>query len=306
MFARPGLPSFDYVRAGTLDEALSLLQEYGAAARLLMGGTDLFPGLRDGIFRPEVVVDVKGLPGMGDVAYDERMGLTVGAAVTMNELAAHPDVLVHYPLLAQAAAAVASYQIRNRATLGGNLCNASPCADTAPATLVLEAEFVLYGPGALTSRRRSTPGRGEERTVPASEFFLGPGQTSLQAGELMTAVRFPPPPAGAAARYLKLGRCKSGDLALVGVAVLGFADGVESGYHFRIGLGSVAPTPIRATEAERILAAEPPGEATFARAAEAAMAAASPITDVRGTADYQRAMVRTFTLRGLRDVWADL
>lgn len=306
MFARPGLPSFDYVRAGTPDEAVSLLQEYGAAARLLMGGTDLFPGLRDGIFRPEVVVDVKGLPGLGDVAYDESVGLTVGAAVTMNELAAHPDVLAHYPLLAQAAEAVASYQIRNRATLGGNLCNASPCADTAPAVLVLEAEFVLYGPGVSTSYARSTPGRNRERTVPAGEFFLGPGQTGLLASELMVAVRFPPPPALAAARYLKLGRCKSGDLSLVGVAVLGFANGAGSGYHFRIGLGSVAPTPVRAVEAEEVLAAEPPGEATFVRAAEAAMAAASPITDVRGTADYQRAMVRALTLRGLRDVWADL
>ena len=141
MFARPGLPSFDYVRPGTADEVIGLLQEHGEAARLLMGGTDLFPGLRDGAFRPKVVVDVKGLPGMRDILFDRETGLTVGAAVTMNALANHPDVQAHYPLLAEAAGTVASYQIRNRATLGGNLCNASPCADTSPATLVLEARL---------------------------------------------------------------------------------------------------------------------------------------------------------------------
>jgi CO/xanthine dehydrogenase FAD-binding subunit len=224
----------------------------------------------------------------------------------MNELARHPEVRAHYPLLAQAAETVASYQIRNRATIGGNLCNASPCADTSPATLVLEAEFVLYGPGPSTSYVRSASGRSRERIVPAAEFFVGPGQTVLRSSEFMTAIRFPPPPSDGAGRYLKLGRCRSGDLSLVGVAVLGFPNRVASGYEFRIGLGSVAPTPLRAAEAEALLAGSPPGEETFIQAAERAMAAASPITDVRGTAEYQKAMVRTLTLRGLREVWERL
>jgi carbon-monoxide dehydrogenase medium subunit len=242
---------------------------------------------------------------MRDIAYDERLGLTVGAAVTMNDLAGHPDVQAHYPVLAEAARAVASYQIRNRATLGGNLCNASPCADSAPAMLVLEAEFVLYGPDGY-------------RSVPADEFFLGPGQTALDACELMTGVRVPPGPLHAVGHYQKLGRCRSGDLALVGVAILGYGDGTvldpaagpgpptTSEYRFRIGLGSVAPTPLRAREAEELLASQPPGEETFVLAAERAMAVASPITDVRGTATYQRAMVRTLALRSLREVWARL
>jgi CO/xanthine dehydrogenase FAD-binding subunit len=301
VFARPGLPRFDYVRATTPKEVVELLEAHGNAARPVMGGTDLFANMRDGKLQPQVVVDVKGLPGMREVIHDGKAGLTVGAAVTMNELARHPDVRSHYPPLAQAAEMVASYQIRNRATIGGNLCNASPCADTSPATLVLEAECVLFGPGG-------------ERIVPAVKFFAGPGKTSLQPGELMMAIRFPPLPAAATARYHKLGRCRSGDLALVGVAVLGFANGAapgpdtptDSGWHFRIGLGSVAPTPIRAAEAEAFLAGHPPEEQAFAQAAELAMAAASPISDVRGTADYQKAMVRTLTLRGLRDVWAAL
>jgi CO/xanthine dehydrogenase FAD-binding subunit len=298
MFARPGLPSFDYVRAKTPDEVVCLLQEHGPTARPVMGGTDLFANMRDGKLRPQVVIDVKGLPGMRDIVYEPQGGLTIGAAVTMNELACHPDVRTRYPLLAQAAATVASYQIRNRATIGGNLCNASPCADTSPATLVLEAEFVLHGSAG-------------ERIVPAAQFFLGPGKTVLQPGELMTAIRFHPLiRCPSAARYHKLGRCRSGDLSLVGVAVLGYANGIGpstgSGWHFRIGLGSVAPTPIRAAEAEAFLATNPPGEKTFAHAAELAMAVAHPITDVRGTADYQKAMVRTLTLRGMRDVWAQL
>jgi carbon-monoxide dehydrogenase medium subunit len=253
-----------------------------------------------------MVVDVKHLPGMRDVLYDEGTGLTVGAAVTMNELARHPEVRAHYPLLAQAAETVASYQIRNRATIGGNLCNASPCADTSPATLALEAEFVLYGPDPSTSYVRSASGRHRERIVPAAEFFVSPGQTVLRAGEFMTAIRFPPLPSACAGRYLKLGRCRSGDLSLVGVAVLGYPNGIAAGYEFRVGLGSVAPTPLRAAEAEAFLAGSPPGEETFRQAAERAMAAASPITDVRGTAGYQKAMVRTLALRGLREVWERL
>ena len=309
MFARPGLPSFDYVRAGALDEVLGLLQEHGDTARLLMGGTDLFVRMRDGFIRPRVVVDVKYLPGMRDIGYDDRAGLTVGAAVTMNELARHPEVQAHYPLLAEAANSVASYQLRNRATLGGNLCNGSPAADTAPAVLVLGGRIALYGPDPSASS-----GRGGEREVAAGEFFLGPGRTAMQPGEFMTAIRFPVPPAGAVGRYLKLGRNRAGDLAIAGVAVYGFPNGTasgygpatSSGYRFRIGLASVAPVPLRAREAEAVLAANPPGADTLALAAEKAMEAATPIDDVRSSAAYRRAMVRTLSLRGLRDVWERL
>ena len=294
VLARPGLPSFDYVRANTPDEVTRLLQEHGDAARLLMGGTDLLVRMRDGSIRPQVVVDVKHLPGMRDILYDEQAGLAVGAAVTMNEVARHPDVQAHYPLLAEAANSVASYQVRNRATLGGNLCNASPAADTAPATLVLDGRLVLYGPNG-------------EREVTALDFFVGPGQTAAQAGEFLKAVRFPLPPAGSAGRYLKLGRNKAGDLSIVGVAVFGFPDrAAPSGYRFRIGLASVAPVPIRALQAEEMLAANPPGEETFAVAAEKAMEAATPIDDVRASAAYRKAMVRALTLRGLQEVWEAL
>lgn len=293
MLARPGLPSFDYVRPCTVDETVGLLEDHGKAARPLMGGTDLFPKMRDGVLGPEVLVDVKHLPGMCDVVYDEQAGLTVGAAVTMNQIARHPDVQAHYPLLAEAASSVGSYQLRNRATIGGNLCNASPCADTALAALVLEGRVVLHG-------------QGGERELAVDEFFLGPGETALRAGELMTAIRFPRPLKESAGRHLKLSRNKLGDLSLVSVDVLGFSNGVNSGYTFRIGLGSVAPTVVRASEAEMILAKHPPGEDAFALAAEKAMEAAAPIDDVRSGAAYREAMVRNLTLRGLREVWENV
>lgn len=301
MLARPGLPSFDYVRASTVDEAVGLLDEHGKVARPLMGGTDLFPKMRDGVLGPEVLVDVKHLPGMCDVVYDEQAGLTIGAAVTMNQIARHPDVQARYPLLAEAASSVGSYQLRNRATIGGNLCNASPCADTALAALVLEGRVVLQGPDPSTSS-----GQGGERELAVDEFFLGPGETALQAGELMTAIRFPRPLKESAGRHLKLSRNRLGDLSLVSVDVLGFPNGANSGYTFRIGLGSVAPTVVRASEAEMILAKHPPGEEAFALAAEKAMEAAAPIDDVRSSAAYREAMVRNLTLRGLREVWGSV
>ena len=289
--ARPGLPGFDYVRAASRDEVVGLLAQHGDAARLLMGGTDLLVRMRDGVIRPRIVIDVKGLPGMREIAVDKALNLTIGAAVTMNAVESHSQVRARWPLLAEAAGSVASYQVRNRATLGGNLCNASPAADIAPALLVLDGSILLYGPAG-------------EREVRGDQFFLGPGRSARGAQELLTAARIPLPPAGAAGRYLKLGRNKAGDLALVGVAVLGFpASDAPSGARFRIALASVAPVPLRALPAEEVLAHDTPGEAAFVQASEKAAEACAPIDDVRASATYRKAMVRNLTLRALREVW---
>jgi CO/xanthine dehydrogenase FAD-binding subunit len=292
MLPHPGLFPFDYIRPASPDDVPRLLLAHGEEARLLMGGTDLLVRMRDGKVRPQFVIDVKHLPGMREIHYGK--GLTLGAAVTMNEVARHPAVRAHYGLLAQAAESVASYQLRNRATLGGNLCNASPAADTAPAVLVSEGELVLFGPHG-------------ERAVPAGDFFLGPGKSCIRPGEFLTAVRLPPAPEKATGVYVKLGRNKAGDLAIAGVAVLGFPDTTAaSGYRFRIALASVAPVPLRAEKAERVLADAPPGDDTFSQAAEEAMHACSPIDDVRASAAYRRAMVWNLTVRALREVWARL
>ena len=290
----PSLPSFDYVRARDPAEVSALLLEHGDRARLLMGGTDLFVQMRDGVLAPAIVIDVKALPGMSAITFDPAAGLRVGAAVNMNAMAAHPAVMAHYPLLVQAVETVASYQLRTRATMGGNLCNASPAADTAPAALVLEAQCVVWGPDG-------------ERVIPVNEFFLGVRKTALQAGEFLTRIDIPLPPDGWAGRYLKLGRNAGGDLAIVGVAVIGYPDAsTVSGYRFRLALASVAPTPIRVPAAEALLAAQPITDELLADAALAAEEAAKPIDDLRGSARYRKAMARNLAGRALDDVWQQL
>lgn len=294
MLARPGLPSFDYIRAESIEQVLRLLREKGADARLMMGGTDLLVRMRDGAVSAATVIDLKGLPGMRTIELDPAGGLRVGAAVTMNQVTQDRRVVEHYLLLAQAAGAVANYAIRNRATLGGNLCNASPAADTAPAVLLLDGRIQLCGPSG-------------EREVGASEFFLGPGKSARLPEEMLIGVRFPPPTPRSHGVYLKLGRNEAGDLAVVGVAVLGAPwKEARSGYRFRVALASVAPTPLVVQGVEELLAKRAPGEEAFVEAAGLAARSASPIADVRSGADYRREMVRNLTLQGLRDVWGHL
>ncbi|MBN2303518.1 MAG: xanthine dehydrogenase family protein subunit M [Anaerolineae bacterium] len=290
----PGLPPFDYVRVNHPGKVVRLLLEHGDNARLLMGGTDIFVQMRDGVLAPQIVIDLKRLPGMTNIRYDPARGLTVGAAVSMNALAAHPAVIAHYPLLVQAVETVASYQLRSRATMGGNLCNASPAADTAPAALVLETRCVAWGPDG-------------ERVIPVKDFFLGVRRTALQPGEFLARIEIPTPPDGWAGRYIKLGRNAGGDLAIVGVAVMGYPDhSTSSGYRFKVALASVAPTPIRVPEAEAILSANPITEDLLAQAARAAEDTAKPIDDLRGSARYRKAMTRNLARRALDDVWHEL
>jgi CO/xanthine dehydrogenase FAD-binding subunit len=283
----PVLPSFDYIKPATPQEVPRLLRKSDGQARLFMGGTDVFVRMRDGFITPRILIDVKHLPGMREIKFTKRNGLTIGPAVDMNSLARHPAVKNHYPLLADALHSVASYQLRTRATMGGNLCNASPAADTAPAALVLEAMMVLHG-------------RRGERCVPSTEFFLGPGRTAIKPGEFLLRIEIPPVPKGAVGRYIKLGRNALGDLAIVGVAVLGYPDKkAKSGYRFRLALASAAPMPIRAPEAEAILAGAPLTPDVIEAAATAAMETARPIDDVRSSAAYRKAMVKNLTRRAV-------
>jgi len=285
------IAEFDYVRPQTLQEAVEFLAAHNGEARPFMGGTDLFVRLRDGFYsETKYVVDLKNLPGMQEITFDPATGLRMGAALNMNRMIAFPAVQEHYPILAEAARAVASYQLRTRATVAGNLCNASPASDTAPACLVLDARVVLFGSNG-------------ERRLPLNGFFTGPGRTQMQPGEIMTAIEIPPPPEGAAGRYLSLGRNAIGDLAIVGVAAFGFPDRTAaSGHSFRIALASVAPVPLRATAAEEILARAPLTDETIHAAADAAMDAATPISDVRASAEYRKLMVRNLTRRVVKEV----
>ena len=284
---------FEYVKPASLAEASAILTAEGSAARILQGGTDLIIRMRGDFIHPKIVVDLKGLPGMRDVAFNPDDGLTLGAAVTMNEVAAHPAILAHYRMLADACETVGSYQLRNRATIGGNVCNASPAGDSIPALLCYHATAVIYNPTG-------------ERRLPLFDFFRGPGKTDLKPGEFLQALELPTPPAGAVGVYNKLGRTKVGDTAVIGVGVLGWPQRSNpSGCGWRIALASVGPTPLLAPTAEALLAQETDDLAVDAAAA-AVMNACRPIDDVRASGAYRQAMVRVLAHRAIEGVLAQL
>ena len=294
MLARPGLPAFDYLKAETPEQVFKILEEKGEKVRLYMGGTDLFIQMRDKDESPGTLLDLKGLPGMQEISYEEKTGLVLGAAVTLNQLSHDSLIKEKYPILGQSADTIGNYQLRNRATVGGNICNASPSADMAPALLVYEGQAVLKSPQG-------------ERQLALQEFWLGPGKTALAQDEYLKAILLPDPPPDAAGIYLKLGRSKMGDLAVVGAAVLGFPDdSLPAGISFRIGLNSTAPAPYRVPAVEKFLAEKPLSEDRLIQAAEAAMDISAPIEDVRATALYQKKMVRNLTLKALKGVWEQL
>ncbi len=288
------LPEFDYIKPASLAEASQFLAAHAGEARPLSGGTDIFVRMRDGHWQDKYLVDVKGLDGTDLLSFDEADGLTIGAAVCMNRVLQHEAVAEHYPLLNEAARTVASYQLRSRATIIGNICNASPAGDTIGACLVYRGVLNVHGVDGT-------------RQIPLSDFFKGPGQNALAAGDIVTSISLPIPPKDAAGSYVKLGRNQLGDLAIVGVTALGYPDeGAKSGFSFRVALAAVAPTPVETAEAEKVLAEGPINEETIEKAAEAAMAASSPIDDVRGGAEYRRLMARNLTKRALTEVWEKL
>jgi aerobic carbon-monoxide dehydrogenase medium subunit len=292
--SHPTFPEFDYVRPETLTEASEFLASHPKEARPFLGGTDIFVRMRDGVLTPKFLVDLKNLDGVNELRFDPEAGLTIGAAVNMNRVIASPEVLGHYPLLAEACRSVASYQLRTRATIIGNICNASPAGDTIGACIVLDGVLHIHG----------TNGTRHESLA---KFFLGPGKTTLMPGDIVTAISFPLPPNGCAGTYQKLGRNKSSDLSIVGVTVLGHPDpNLSSGYRFRIVLASVAPVPLIAAKAEAVLAEQAITSESIDQAALMASEACTPIDDIRGSARYRKLMVKNLTKMALSEMWKKL
>ena len=260
----------------------------------MQGGTDLLVRIRAGLVRPELVVDLKKLPGMQVIGVRADGWLSIGAACSMNQVANASPIREHYNLLAQACNSVASYQLRNRATVGGNCCNGSPAADSAPALYCLGAMAEIYGPGG-------------QRSIPIEEFFKGPGKIALRPGELLTAILLPPAGRDACGVFSKLGRTRAGDISTASVAVCAFSESSNKGrntvarHGWRIGLGAVGATPLRARQAEEILNTDH-SITGIGAAAELAAQAAQPIDDVRASATYRKAMVRVLTRRGIEAV----
>lgn len=280
------MPKFDYLRPRTTEKLIGLLAKHGEDAKLFAGGTDLLVLMRDKIVRPKYVIDLKGIDELHELSHDEERGLRIGATVTLNELLKSEVVKERFAALWSAADVLADPTLRNRSTLVGNICNASPAADMAPALLVLDAEVEVAG-------------KEGERTIPIRDFFTGVKRTSLKPGEFVRAVRIPNPPAGAKGGYLKWGRTRGEDLAVVGVAALVADSGKELA---RIALSSVAPTPLLVPEVEKVFQGEGLLEKKIDEAAAAVLKKICPISDVRCCEEYRICMAEVLTRRILKQL----
>jgi len=276
---------FDYQKVSSVQDALNAASATKGASVFMAGGTDLLVQIKEGKIRPQCVIDVKGVHEMDGLAIsgDE---FSIGALTSIRTLETSPLALEKVPLLAQAAAKLGSVQVRHRATIGGNLCDASPSAETAPALLALDAQAAICG---KTGRR----------VVELGEFFLGPGETVLGHGEMLTHLKIPLTRNRQGSVYYKLSTRKAMDLAFVGVAVLLELDGDDQISKARIALGAVAPTPIRAPSAEKLLEGRVLSLEVARESAALAAQSCKPISDHRASAGYRRAMVRELCQQGL-------
>jgi CO/xanthine dehydrogenase FAD-binding subunit len=276
--------AFDYAAPATLPEAVGLLVSQ-PSARLLAGGTDLLVQLRAGRKEADLVIDVKKIPELNAVHFDSATGLTIGAAVPCYRLTAHPDLQTHFPALVEVASWIGGTQIQGRASLGGNLCNAAPSADSIPLLIALGASATAVGPG----------GR---RQIPLEAFCTAPGRHQLATNEILVSIHIPTPAPHSGAAYLRFIPRNEMDIAVVGAgAAVTIADG-----HFtaaRIALSSVAPTPLFVPAAGAALVGQPVSPAALEAAAHAAQAAATPISDMRGTVAYRKHLCAVLTRRAL-------
>jgi len=282
-----GLPNFEYLHSRTIKEACSFLSTYKGEAVVMAGGTDLLVKMKHRKARPRYLVNIKKIPDLVYIVHDEREGLRIGALTTIQTIRNSPLVMKKFSVLNQAAGVLGTAQVRNLATLGGNLCNASPASECAPALLTLEAKVKLAGPGG-------------ERIVPLESFFVGPGKSVLEKDEILTEIQIPNTPPHTEGVHLKHGTRRV-DVAIVGATLLlTLAEGRCQ--DIRIGLGAVGPTPFRARKAEALLRGEKIGgemETLLAKVAQKASEESFPIDDIRGCADYRKQVVEALVKEGL-------
>lgn len=279
------MKSFDYHEPKSLEEASSLLAELGKPASIIAGGTDLLVEIKEELRAVSHVVNIKRIAGLDWKSWDPEKGLRFGTLVTAREIETWPAVVKHYPNLRTAVSLLGSIQVRNRATVVGNICRASPSADTIPPLIADGAELTVYS-------------NAGERVIPVEELFTGPGRTILAPGDIVTGVHIPAPRARSGRAYIKHGRRKAMELATVGVAVSLERDG-DTCADIRIALGAVAATPIRARTAEALLRGSNMDNDTLAAVAETAMQESTPISNVRASAAYRREMVGVLTRRAI-------
>lgn len=276
---------FDYVAPRSLAEAVAALAAQPQGSRPLAGGTDLVIHMKERGRRVPSVVSLRGISEIRNIVESADGGLRIGAMVPAGEVAASAAVQQRYPGIVDGAVLVGSVQIRNRGTIGGNFCNAAPSADVVPPVIAAGATLRIVGPDG-------------ERTIPAEGFFVGPGTTVLRHGEILAEILVPAPPPRTSGAYLRHVPRREMDIAVVGVGIqLTLNEALDTIDAARVVLASVAPTPIRARSADAALQGKPANEQTLAVAGEAAAGDARPITDVRGSDDYRRELLKVYTRR---------
>lgn len=281
------MKSFDYESPKTVAAAVALLATPGKTVHALAGGTDLIVQLRGGRREADLVVDIKAIPELNQLSYDAGTGLTLGAAVACCRVYEDASLKRLYPGLVDAVSLIGGTQIQSRASVGGNLANAAPSADAVPALIALGATCVIAGPNG-------------ERNVPVEEFCVAPGKNQLQAGELLVALKFPAPAPHSGSSYLRFIPRNEMDIAVVGAGVCVVLDG-DTFASARIALASVAPTPLFVPAAGAALVGKPVSDAAIAEAAQTAAAAAKPISDMRGTAEYRTHLCGVLVKRALNE-----
>ncbi|MCL7388745.1 MAG: xanthine dehydrogenase family protein subunit M [Thaumarchaeota archaeon] len=283
------LPKFEYYSPTSLSEALDLLEKYGEDAKIIAGGTDLLVSMRDRILKPKCLIDIKKIPELRRIEYKEGVGLTIGAAVTFKDILEYPNLEKKYRVLWEAIKTIGDMILRNRATLVGNICNASPAADSAPALLILDA------------RARIINKNDGVREVPLERFFIGVKKTILKPTEIVKEVFVPEPPANCYGKYVKVMRVQSEDLAVVGVAGLAYRD--RGDLIIRLAYSSVAPTPIRVKEVEEVFKKKNMSlDEKIEEAVKISSEKVSPISDVRGSAEYRLNLVKVATRRLIKEL----
>jgi carbon-monoxide dehydrogenase medium subunit len=288
------MKTFEYKRPSSLEEACAMLAAQDGRVKALAGGTDLLVQMKQGGLELDTLVSLQDVPGLDTLHLEDDGSLVIGSATPLGAIENSTDVRRAFPAIAEAASFVGSLQVRSRATVGGNLCNAAPSADTAPILIACGSTAVI------------TDGRSE-RTLLLEDFFSGPGQTVLRPGELLKAIVVPPVPETGFAKYCKSFRSAM-DCCTVGVAVYSdFAPGSVAVRDLRLALGAVAPTPIRARAAEAMLVGQELDEALTDRASLEAVSDALPISDLRASAAYRKVLVEVLSRRALTAarVWAE-
>jgi len=282
---------FEYWKVSTLEDATVLLEQYGGRAKILAGGTDLLIKMRNEALKPDLLIDLKGILALDSIRYEPAVGLRIGPLTSIHKLEASPLVQEKFGAIAQAAASLGTYQIRCRATLGGNICSASPAADMVPSLIALGAKAKIAG-------------RKRERWLPLEELFREPGRMNFRPEEILVEIQIPHPPGPIVTLYAKHSIRNALDLTVVSVAVaLCPASERDVCSEVTIALGAVGPVPSRARRAEDLLRGQKLNEKIISRAAEIASEDAQPKTDIRASAEYRKEMVRVFTRRVLQKAW---